>query len=46
VQVVEALDEEQVRDLLDHLERVGNAARPEGAPDLIDLAFELSGDQR
>jgi len=46
VQVVEALDEEQVRDLLDHLERVGDTARPEGAPDLIDLASELSGDQR
>jgi putative transposase len=37
VQVVEALDEEQVGDLLDHRERVGHPARPEGIPDLQDV---------
>jgi hypothetical protein len=34
---VETLDEDQVRDLLDDLQRVGKAARPEIIPDRIDL---------
>ncbi|MEL7170103.1 MAG: hypothetical protein AAGN64_12225 [Bacteroidota bacterium] len=34
--VVEALDEEQGRELLDDGERVRDAARPERGPDLID----------
>jgi hypothetical protein len=43
VQVVEPAQEEQVRDLLDDLERVRNAAGPEGVPDPVDLALELAG---
>jgi hypothetical protein len=39
VQVVQPAQEEQVGDLLDHLERVGDAARPEGVPDLVDLTW-------
>jgi hypothetical protein len=35
--LVEALDEDQVGDLLDHLQRVGEPARPEVVPDAIDL---------
>jgi hypothetical protein len=31
--VVETLDEDQVGDLLDHLQRIGEAARPEIIPD-------------
>ena len=42
--VVEPSDEEQVGDLLDDLERVADAPRPEGIPDAVDLALELSGD--
>ena len=37
LQVVEPAQEEQVGDLLDDLERVGDAARPEGVPDAVDL---------
>ena len=44
LQVVEAADEQQVGDLLDDLERVGDAAGPEGVPDAVDLALELTGD--
>ena len=35
--LVEAPHEEQVGDLLDHLERIGDAARPEGIPHLSIL---------
>ena len=37
VQVVQPLQEQQVRNLLDNFERVGDAAGPEGVPDGIDL---------
>ena len=46
VQVVQAAQEEQVGDLLDHLQRVGDAAGPEGVPDLVDLALDVAGDHR
>jgi hypothetical protein len=39
----EALEKKQVSDLLNDLERVGNAARPEGIPDLIDLTANFAG---
>lgn len=35
--VIETAHEQKVGDLLDHLERIGDAAGPEGIPDLIDL---------
>lgn len=44
VQVVEPAQEEQVGDLLDHLDGVGDAAGPEGVPDLVDFAFEFAGE--
>ena len=44
VQVVEAAQEEQIGDLLHHLQRVGDAARPEGVPDLVDLAADFTAD--
>jgi hypothetical protein len=40
--VVEAADEQQVGDLLDDLQRVADAARPEGVPDAVDLALQLT----
>jgi len=39
LQVVESLDEDQVGDLLDNLERVRDAARPERVPLPVDLVF-------
>lgn len=42
VQIVEPALKKQIGDLLDHLDRVGNAARPEGVPDGIDLAAEFA----
>ena len=44
LQVVEPADEEQVGDLLDHLQGVGDAAGPERVPDPVDLALQLTGD--
>ncbi len=35
--IIQAAHEEEVRDLLDHLQRIGNPARPKGIPDLINL---------
>ena len=46
VQVVEPLDEEQVGDLLDDLERIGDAARPEGIPEGVDLTADFAGEHR
>lgn len=40
MKIVEALDEEQVGDLLDHPEGIGHPARPEGIPDLVDLGAD------
>ena len=44
VQIVQPLDEEQVGDLLDDFERIGDAARPEGIPDAIDLIADIAGE--
>ena len=41
VQVVEPALEQQVSDVLDHFDRVGDAAKSEGIPDGVDLAAEL-----
>jgi hypothetical protein len=40
--LVEALVENQVGDLLDDLEGIGEAARPEIVPDAIDLAAQFT----
>ena len=45
VQIVEPADEQQIGDLLDNLERIGDTSRPEGIPNSIDLALQLPGDQ-
>ncbi len=44
LEFVEALDEEQVGELFDDGERVGDAAGPHGVPDAIDFGFEFAGD--
>ena len=44
MQVIEPLDEHQEGQLFDDRERVRYAARPEGVPDLIDLAANGSCD--
>ena len=44
VQVVEPAQEEEIGDLLDHLQRIRDAARPEGVPDAIDLVLDVAGD--
>ena len=41
---VEPLDEEQIGELLDDRERIRNAARPHGVPDLVDLGLEFTRD--
>ena len=40
---IQRAQEKQVGDLLDHLQRVGDAARPEGVPDLVDAVAEFTG---
>ena len=42
VQVVEALEEKQVSDLLDDFERVGNPPGPEDVPDRVDLGSDFA----
>jgi hypothetical protein len=37
MRVIKAAHEQQVRDLLDDFERIGDAARPKGIPDPVDL---------
>jgi hypothetical protein len=44
VQVVQAAQEEQIGNLLDDFDGVGDAAGPEGVPDLVDFAFEVAGE--
>ena len=44
VEVVEALEEEQVGDLLDDLEGIGNAAGPEGIPEGINFTADIAGE--
>jgi ABC-type molybdate transport system ATPase subunit len=39
--VVGPLDEQQVGELLDHLQRVGHPARPHRIPDPVDLVAHL-----
>ena len=46
VQLVQALDEEQVGELHDDRERVRDAAGPHGVPDSVDLAGAGSGSTR
>ena len=38
VQIVQTADKQHVGDLLDHLDRVGDATRPEGIPDAVNFA--------
>ena len=40
--LVEAFDEDQVGDLLDHLQRIGETARLEIVPDAVDLVAQLT----
>lgn len=42
--LVEPAEENQVSDLLDDRDGVGDAARPEGFPEAVDFGFELSCD--
>ena len=42
VHVIEAADEEEVGDLLDHLERIGDSPCPERIPNTIDLVPEFT----
>ena len=44
LKVVETADEQQVGDLLDHLERVRDPAGPERVPDSVDLAAQFPRD--
>ena len=44
LELVEALDEEQVGELFDDGERVGDTAGPHGVPDAVDLGFDFAGD--
>jgi uncharacterized protein (DUF1330 family) len=46
LRIVETLDEDEAGDLLDHLERIGEPARPEVVPDAIDLVAQFSRQHR
>ena len=46
VKVIEPANEEQVGDLLDDFERVGDAARPKGIPNSVDLIANVAGEHR
>jgi hypothetical protein len=46
LQLIQPLDEQQIRELLDDLDGVGNAARPERIPDLVDLVSNLACQHR
>lgn len=43
---VQSLEKEKVGNLLNDFERVGDAARPESIPDLIDLTANFAGKHR
>ena len=42
VRVVQPAHEQEVGDLLDHLQRIGDATRPEGVPDVVDLGVKFA----
>ena len=42
LRVIETAHEQEVRDLLDYLDRIGDAASPEGVPHGVDLAAKLA----
>ncbi len=44
--LIQAADEQQIGKLFHHLHGVGDAPGPEGVPDGIDLAAQLSGKHR
>ncbi len=44
MRVIQPPDEQQVGDLFNHLQRIGNAARPEGIPDSVDLAAKFASE--
>ncbi len=44
VQLIQTLEEQQIRDLLDDFEGIGNAAGPEGVPDAVNLAADIAGE--
>jgi hypothetical protein len=44
VELVQPADKEEIGDLLDDLERVGDAARLKAVPDAIDLAAKFARD--
>ena len=44
VKFVQPLDEEQVGELLDNGERIGNTAGSEGVPDAVDFGFDFACD--
>jgi len=46
VQIIQPFDEEQVCNLLDDFEWVGDAARPKRIPQLINLLFQFTGNHR
>ncbi len=44
VELVQALDEKQVGELLDNGEWIGDAAGPQGVPDAVDFGFDFACD--
>jgi len=44
VQVIKPAQEQQVSNLLHHLHGIGDAARPEGVPDTVDLTAKFAGE--
>jgi hypothetical protein len=44
VEIVEAPQEEQLGDLLDDFEGIGNAAGPEGVPEGVDFTADVAGE--
>ena len=46
VEVIEPFDKQEISDLLDDFERVGNAAGPESVPDGVNLVTDSRGEHR
>ncbi len=44
VEFIQPLDEEQVGELLDDGERIGDAAGPQGVPDAVYFGFDFASD--